>query len=278
MTVHGNAGKVEIVKDLVLLTGIVSAKVLAINPTLQELNDDLGFNFEKEVNYTDETLEGQKRVRIDVWINAKGKYFNTEGLEKVADLKTKVTFFITDRPKSDRGLTKSCYINDFGQLCWAVGDAEPTESWYLAQGSRVCIDGEDLLTTFIKNWVNAKKTDTVSVNVKNLLNGNFKELTDLVTPFAETPVKVMLTVTKSKKDGKYYQTVYNKFSARWNITSIVTWQKHITGDKSNIPVKASEGKWSYKLEEFVPSSSNLTPDALPKQSPEMDKEADVWVK
>ena len=252
MSIKGNLGNKEVTKDLLLHTGIVKAKVLAINPTLEEIQTDLGINFEKDPAYLSEDTDGIKKVRIDIWLHFLQSYKNSDSKDCKVDTKTKVVFFLADRNKENQDKTKFCYINDFGQTCWCLKDEVPAEKWFNPQGSRVCYEGEDLLIAFIRSWVNSGRTDDTTIDVAQLIAGNYKELQDLVKIYGvdeHPPMKAMLCVQKGK-DGKFYQNVYNKFFAPWNTNSIIKWQKYIKQDSRNVPVKAGQGKWSYPIEEF----------------------------
>ena len=275
MAVKGNTGNVEVMKDLLMWTGIAKATVLAINPTLAELNKKLGVSFEKEPNYLDQDQDGNTRVRMDFWLHCQNNYTTSDNQTKKVDAKVKIAFFITKKQMTKQDGSGMCYINNFGQTCWSTSiDAMPTEKWFKLSGARVCNNGEDALINFIRNWVNAGKDDEVFLDdVDKLFVGDMTEMNSLLSIYKDNILRVMLTVVRSKKDGKYYQSVYNRYFARCNQTSVVAWQKHITGDKRNVPVKANEGAWSYVIQEFVPTAPVPVSD-IP--SPEIQEESTVW--
>ena len=265
MAFKGNAGEVEVKKDLLLWTGIASAKVLLISPSIEELAK-VGINFEREINYIDQTQNGEDRVRLDFWIRCKD-------VKVKMDIKTKLSFFITNRPRVDKDGVKTCYINNFGQTCWSA-DGVTFETWFRPQGMRPCLDGEDLLINFIRNWINAANDDEIFFDkLSNLFKGNFSELHGLLAMYHDTAYKQMLMVTKAK-DQKFYQGTYNKFFARWNSTSTLPWQKYISGDKRNQPTTVPGG-WSYQLKAFEPTGEEPTPDT-DAPSAAVIEEADKW--
>ena len=271
--IKGNAGNVEIVKDLLLLTGIAKAKVLAINPSLKELND-LGINFEKEIVYNDKNQEDLDRARIDVWVEVYGTYKDSEsGEQRNASIKQKITFFLTNRNKINQEKTKTCYINTYGQTCWGVGKAAPTETWFEPNGVRICIDGEDALTNFLRAWVNADRKDAVNLDhPEAFFKGDYTELTAILPEYKNTEFKLMLTVVKSQKDGKWYQSIHNKFFARWNSTSTAPWTKEFKKDKRNVP----RGAYTLTLQPFKIPDEPLS-DAMPEEvSEEVSSGASKW--
>jgi hypothetical protein len=264
MSIKGNAGNVDIVKDLLLFTGIAKATVLAINPTLKELQD-LGIGFENEIVYNDKNQEELDRARIDIWLECFGTYKSLEDSKPTEmKIRQKVTFFLTNRPKANQDNSKTCYINSFGQTCWGVGTDKPTEKWFRHNGERVCIDGEDSLTNFLRAWVNAGKDNEVSIDDSSaFFKADYSELSNLLDPklgYNEDILKVMLIVVKSKKDGKYYQNIHNKFFARHNNTSIVPWNNEFKKDKRNLP----NGSWSFPLQVFQPGD-DLGADEMPEE-------------
>ena len=280
MGVKGNVGDVVVARDIKLYTGINSARVLTINPTLEQLQA-IGINFQNPITYIDQNNDGLDRTRIDVWFKCckadSDIILANPGLKSVEELITKVSFFLTDRFKANLEKTKLGFINSFGQSAWAENapGAEklnlPTETWFKSNGVRQVYDGEDVLINFIRNWVNAGREDEVFLeDVKAVIKGNAEELQSLVKPYQDNNVRIMLTVTI--KDGKYFQAVYNKYFARWNSTSPLGWRKYIQQDKRNRP----QGPWSYALQEYKPtdmSEAEPTPDDV---SDKVQSESGKW--
>jgi len=277
MAIKGNVGNVEVAKDIKLYTGIVGAQVLAINPSLEEINS-FGVNFQNAITYTDVNNDGNERVRIDVWFKCttpdSDVAATNPGLKDIQNLVTKVSFFLSNRFKANNEGTKLGFINNFGQNAWAeiIPDATepnlPSESWFRTEGIRQAYDGEDVLINFIRNWVNAGKNDEMSLdNVKDIILGKFGELQSLVPTYKNNVVRIMLTVVV--KDNKYYQSVYNRFFARWNHTSPLIWRKYIQQDKYNKP----KGPWSYVLTEYKPTDMPVV-EEVPDE--EVQAQSNKW--
>ena len=90
-----------------IITGVVNFQVLAVNPTLAQLNE-LGVNFNKEPEYISSGDNGQKKVRLDFWLKPTIKDM---GLQKVV-------FFLEDIVKISKSGKKQ-YINSKCESSWA---------------------------------------------------------------------------------------------------------------------------------------------------------------
>ena len=187
-----------------LKTGLLDVRVIAINPTLKQLNE-LGINVQNEPRYVLDKKDGVDNVKIDFWLR------NDEH-----DFTTKLTLFLdSETRKSQAG--KLQYINKFGTTAWLMSaDERPDNlSWYQFDGIRECYKGEEELHNFLRAWVNPSKESACSLEkTADLFKGNFKELQDLQSVISENTVRVLLGVRRDEEKDKSFQAVYTKYFER----------------------------------------------------------------
>jgi hypothetical protein len=239
INVNAEQGKQEVVKGFKMHTGIAPFKVVAINPTKEQLNA-LGINAQKEPEYLNED-----KVRLDIWLESVDLIGNKKNFRKFP-------IFLENKLRVNQAETKAEWINSFGIACWTKDGEDlnvpPSLDWFKQTGAKRAYVGESqLVNTFLRVWVNAAENDEVSIeNWENIFRGNVTELKDLVKIFKDNVIRVMMTVRGDDK-GNFYEDVYPYFFARWNITSVTGWAKHF----KNSPPKANLS-WSYDIQEFKP--------------------------
>jgi hypothetical protein len=187
--------------------GLFEAKVIAINPTIEEFKDKLGIELKedsKAVDYLGMSQDGNKTVRIDVW------------LEEVKNKdKFKVVFFLENKERENKDGTKKQYINTVGSCSWA-DDENNLPKWFTEREVRVANVGEEDLYNFMRTWLgNLDYRDaetTLQLDWSKLMKGNVKDLRDQINGEWCTNVVALATVKTVEKDGdiKEYQGIYNK--------------------------------------------------------------------
>lgn len=187
--------------------GLFSAKVLTINPDAEEYKEVLGMELKedsKATEYLGESKEGNKTLRIDVW------------LEEVKNKdKFKLTFFLEDKEKENKDGTKKQYINNIGVCSWA-SDENELPKWFSQRDYREAYVGEEELYSFLRTWLGSldyRDAETVlSIEWKKLMKGNVKDLKSQVDGEWCTNFVSLATVKTVEKDGevKEYQNIYNK--------------------------------------------------------------------
>lgn len=266
MAFKGNAGKVTVQKERELYTGIIPVRVIAINPTLDQLHKLALTDSPNEPVYitdkTDESGNAYKMLRVDVWVE-----------NDSLNIKTKATFFIENRISSSKDTGKVEYINSYGETAWSLPDTVPTERWFKNVNPRLAYRGEGSLMKFLKSWLNSGDTDELSVeNWTAIFKGDYSELQELVKLFGkENIVRVMLIVNVNDK-GSYFQGVYGRFFARWNNESTTSWTKFLSklnnrGQKAN-PV---DGFWSINFQKFEPPLPDSAVSSPVAEEPSMAK-------
>ena len=187
--------------------GLFEAKVIAINPTIEEFKDKLGIELKedsKAIEYLGTSQDGNKTVRIDVW------------LEEVKNKdKFKVAFFLENKERENKDGTKKQYINTVGSCSWA-DDENNLPKWFTERECRVAYVGEEDLYNFMRTWLGdldyRDAETTLQLEWTKLMKGNVKDLRDQINGEWCTSVVALATVKTVEKDGelKEYQGVYNK--------------------------------------------------------------------
>ena len=187
--------------------GLFEAKVVAINPTIEEFKDKLGIELKedsKAVDYLGTSQDGNKTVRIDVW------------LEEVKNKdKFKVVFFLENKERENKDGTKKQYINSVGSCSWA-DDENNLPKWFTEREYRVAYMGEEDLYNFMRTWLGdldyRDAETTLQLDWSKLMKGNTKDLRDQINGEWCTNIVALATVKTVEKDGelKEYQGVYNK--------------------------------------------------------------------
>lgn len=187
--------------------GLFEARVIAVNPTIEEYKDVLGMELKedsKSVLYLGESQDKNKTLRLDVWLE-----------EIKSKDKLKVTFFLENKIRENKERTKKQYINSVGTTSWA-DDENNLLSWFTAREYREAFVGEEELYEFMKVWIGnldyKDKGTTLQLDFKKLMNGNVRDLKAQIDGEWSTNVVAMATIITKDKDGetKEYQGVYNK--------------------------------------------------------------------
>lgn len=214
--------------------GVGQFKVLAVNPTKEELGKIYGTSIDNDIEYTSkDATDGTDQVRIDFIIESVAEKNN--GVE----LKTKASYFLKNAPRFNAAKTKVQVINAYGESTWLdlgvaqAGGIPENQSWF--EGPyRPALVGEEELTAFLKNYLNipVKSWKDKNGNVKfiedktlaearlekisSYFKGNVKELQDIVKFQPNNTIQLPLGV-KLTEDNKEYQTVFTRMTLKSNV-------------------------------------------------------------
>lgn len=253
----------KILKDFSTYKGVAKVKVLAVNPTLAELQA-IGLNFNAEPEYTSATDTGEDKVRIDFII----------GNEK---LKTKLSFFLEDKERTNNAGDKFEFINNYGQSSWGSTVQEVTSrtgkngnTWFKEEGARKAYVGEVQLIQFLSDWLNVSLDDQVTLEkFPNYFKGDVSELKDYVKAASNNQIYVLLTVREAD-NGKFYQNVYTgkfvraSFSPQAAISRFAEEVKR--QEDAGYPVKGFAG---LEFGDYIPDLDTASPDTdIPAESTE----------
>lgn len=188
--------------------GLFEAKVIAINPTIEEFKDVIGMELKedsKAAEYLGDTKDGNTYLRVDVW------------LEEVKNKdKFKVTFFLEDKERENKDGSKKQYINSVGMCSWAADENDLADWFKKDRDYRVAYTGEEDLYNFLRTWLGGldyrNAATTLQLEWKKLMRGNVKDLRDQINGEWCNSIVSMATVITKEKDGepKEYQGIYNK--------------------------------------------------------------------
>ena len=194
-------------KEFAKKIGLFEARVIAVNPTTEEYADVLGRQLKedsKSTEYLGTSKDGNARLRIDFWLE-----------EVKTREKFKLTFFIENKEKENKDLTKKQYINNIGRCTWA-DSPNNLPPWFKERENRVSFVGEEDLYNFLRSWLSnidfSSKKSTLQLEFNKLIKGNVKELNEQINGEWATNIVALATVTsKETPDGtKEYQAIYNK--------------------------------------------------------------------
>lgn len=188
--------------------GFAECDVVAFNPTAEELGKILGVEIEKEIEYESEDSEGNRKLRLDVWLR-----------EVFSKNHFKLRLQLTDKEGvSEKG--KKRFIDKKGNLSYWIDDEANLQDFMKRNDPWVSRMGEYDLYNFLKAFQSDIQRDSKGVPLiddftidwRRLIRGDVKELNSLVGNEFSTSVGVVLCVNL-KKDGdeiKEYQDIYTR--------------------------------------------------------------------
>lgn len=258
-----------------LWTGAENFKVVAVNPTKEELEEMYG----REINFTPEYIgetkvsdgDGERdaeQIRLDFYLA------NDDN-----SITTKIQFYVANtHHKSQTGKYK--VINSFGKDTWLTQEVIQSKnipdnmSWYNADGLKVAKRGEVELISFLVNLLNLPfnldKVDDVSEcyakiskeEWANIFTGDVTLLRN-VTGSTNNKVGVLLGV-KTKGDGKLVQTTFNRHTMRqYTIPSIKkTKFKYILKDLDEAVAAGAFGNVDFGPRDLSLREHQITPTAI----------------
>ena len=208
--------------------GVGSSKVLAVNPTKNELDEIMGFESANEPEYTKEE-DGVKIASIHFVVQTDPETNN--GI----DVKNRLMFTLRNAPAYNRDQTKVQVIDNYGNYTWAnVEEAKAGKKLLSAEGKELKIDtkyriaytGECDLVAFLKaylcvadvfNYVNGSwvKKDNAEdyifglEDIKKYFEGDFSELKSAIALQPNNKVKLLYGV-RTTEENKQYQAIASK--------------------------------------------------------------------
>ena len=200
--------------EFVKRVGLFEAKVVAVNPDVEEYKEVLGMELKedsKATEYLGTNTDGNAYLRVDVWLE-----------EIKTGHKFVTTFFLEDKERDNKDGTKTQYINTVGTCAWA-SDENNLPAWFKegtdkspAREYRVANNGEEELYNFLRIWLSNldyRVAETVlQIEWKKILKGNVKDIKDQIEGEWSTNIVAVATVRVKEKDGesKEFQGIYNK--------------------------------------------------------------------
>lgn len=213
-----------------LFVGFTSVRVVAVNPSRDELNKLLGKEADpkaEEIKYLSTDDGGNDRLRMAFWLHdeLRDKYFV-------------YSFNLTNKERQNKDKTKVQIINSTCDTNWVPyilnSAGEPTEkydekliqSWFKVFTNKEkeeigkkkwkkAISGEEELGTLVRSWLgrlNFFDPDTeVVIDTEKLFKENYKEIRGLIDGDFDTPFTILLGVRTDENDAsKKYQQIWGK--------------------------------------------------------------------
>jgi hypothetical protein len=243
MAIQANAStEVVVGAGFKLYTGISEFKVIAVNPTMDELHA-LGIMVQSEPKY--QVLIKEKEVqKIVFWL-------------KNADTSVSCEFLVNPGPwKSSTGKVK--VLNIIGQDQWLVQNADGTFDTsnlptFIKEADTFYVipRGLDRVTDFIKAWANVADGDEVKLDtIPQLEKGNVNELKQLVKALQNNTVRVLVYV----REGKY-PAIYTEHFGRVNPKRDDLFLKAMaSSDYGQV-----KGEYTIEWQEYVPGALTADP-------------------
>jgi hypothetical protein len=243
MAINANNSNEEVASGggIPLYVGIAPMQVVAINPSLAELNA-IGINAQVEPQYTDVSIGGDTYNKLTFWIKCLEPAFTTR-----FDVLVKPEFRLAKSGKKQ-------WCNSVGQFAFADGKASEAYEWFKSDGERQAYVGEETLMSFIKAYANVANGDECAFEtIDRIMAGDVAEIKQLVNALSDNRVRLLLGV----KDGKYQQ-VYTKHFGRLKPFRKDLFVKELNGDYGAFNAEYNS---TLELEKYVPGL--ITPDPEP---------------
>ena len=204
MAIGGSKREIPQGGDFVKKVGIFEAKVIAINPTVEEYKEILGIDLKEDSKATNYYDDVAKKLRVNVWLQ-----------DVNSDFKTNATFWLEPGEKVNKDETKKQYINNIGVCSWASSE-ETLPAWFVKRDKRVAHIGEEEFLSFVRIWLGGldfSDPDTeIMLDWKKVMNNDLSDLKDQIDgEFTQTVGALATVKTSDKGEGpKSYQNIFVK--------------------------------------------------------------------
>jgi hypothetical protein len=218
-------------KEYQKVVGLFEGRVLAFNPTREELEELLGTEIEKDPEYFTPDYEMKdedgnvtdvvKKLTVSVWVQQVKMVRNTNGEleDDGSGLKFNIRFNLLDANRKDKAGEKYQYMNKHGLSTWpkkGSTSADDIQDWFKEIGGvRVAKIGEANLYDFLRSWLLIDfKNDPeaeLALDWSRLMRNDLRELKDALNSDLAGTVLCLATVRTADGDNGpvEYQSVYN---------------------------------------------------------------------
>ena len=248
MAITANNSEEEVAggSGIPLYVGIAPVQVVAINPTLSELQD-IGIKMKNDPQYMDVTIGGESYNKLTFWLKCVEPEFLTR-------------FDVLAKPEhrvSKSGKFQWC--NSTGQFAYADGKASEAYDWFKDTDERKAYVGEEILISFIKAFANVASGDECTFESMNkIVEGDVTEIRQLLTALSDNRLRVLLGV----KDGRYQQ-VYTKHFGRLKPFRKDLFIKELNDDFGAFKAEYNQ---TLELEKYVPGLIGPDPEPAVTES------------
>lgn len=198
--------------ERILKTGLFVGKVVAINPTKEQVDELFGTDSKWRTEYIGKTKDGEDKVNFDIWLQPVNTrdYFHLK-------------FSLINKKRTTASGNQQ-WINDQGATTWGrtrediENNDSPMGLQFKAYPYREALVGEETLYDFLRkwSWQGKKPEDGASLLVpsNNFFQGDYSTLQALIPLEANNTVLAMATV-QTTSEGKEYQNVYKTVAPGW---------------------------------------------------------------
>lgn len=233
--------------------GYATMKVIAVNPTEDEIDAIIGRPSQRTPNYTG-CNDGVDYARIDFWLAPEDE---ASGIPPI-----KYSIFLsrtTLKSKSD----KTKVIDIYGNTAWVTSNEYSEQAIPLSSAGKplaiippyeVCCKGQDQLVEFLRAWANLPgslnwneetrsfspkpkeqlaKAECKLEQLKKYWSGDFSEITSLLVALKDYTIKCLLVIKKVNIGRSVYnvQDVFPKVVPSWQNTSVI--EREVNRRKEN---------------------------------------------
>lgn len=243
----GKVVKTEEQQSFKRFSGCAPFKVVAVNPTKEELSAIYGTEITRDQVYlgttevdTPQGKKSVKQIRLDFILQTDPEEKETKDI----NLTTKLSLFISQSPKYTRDMAQVEAINDYGDTVYLtpaqLSGQEPipeNKKWFDPTGMRMALDGEGTLMAFLRaylslpmrSWTDRATKEVVVIdnpeeakcgiaNLKPIFTGNISAITSAILLAPNNKVRCLLGVKTD--NGRQYQDVFNRKFNKYSNTRL----------------------------------------------------------
>lgn len=228
-------------------TGLTNVKIVAVNPTMEELIS-MDIPAKQEPVYITTSSEGANKIRLD---------FHGQNVD--GD-RNKISFWLEATHQKNKDGNKTQFIDKYGKASWADEIANLPK--YIDKDSaRPAYIGEEDLMRFIATWTNSKigEDEVVLDTINNIVTkGDIKELRQLVKDAKDYVLTTLNGMTFPNAEGKQFPIVYTKWFGRPYIKSTTYLDKTLSNEYTQFKADYQN---SFEWKEYKKSGTIPVPDA-----------------
>ena len=236
--------------------GVAACKIIAVNPSKDELNKIYGSNIDKEPVYFGEK-DGVKFCRVDFIVRIDDKDAKDSEGNKI-DAITRISFMLRNEYRYNKDQTKLQVIDKYGRVSWVTKEEFKTKSIPMDKNGnplridssyRATLTGEPQLTDFIRIYLgipsvekwedkkivglidNPEEAEVRLDDIANYFKGNFAELNEILTYQPQNKVKLLFGV-RTTDDNRQFQAVYTEMFLKNGVTDYSRLDKDVKERKN----------------------------------------------
>jgi hypothetical protein len=248
-------GKESVETTFKTYKGMAALKIVALNPTKEELSELTGREISEEPEYKTKNEKGENVIRLAFYAKTDPNHKLNSGIEILVP----INFTLTEAPVVGAGSGKYTIIDKYGRTAYATQEdvdshAIPMYSNGPARISadyRLAYQGEKELINFLIQWLNVPapsnykdgvwvdkpniEESEVTLDMEALFKGDFSELKEYTEMAAAYIVKAAIGVrtVESEKGTRQYHSVFTREFAKNASTNYSKIDAAIEGFQSN---------------------------------------------